>query len=277
MEVGGQAAFEGWRKCRSCRATLPCPATDRTPLRVNCRRCRPAGADTVQRIRRPSKTKLCSRTAWRPRCTTCSDETLQPAPSPHSGGSLRATMCWPRISAAAQGPIACRAMSTPPLPISIARSRSNRRRSITCSAAVSPIWRREIAISRSAISPRCSISTRAMPLRSEAGRSRISPPVISNVRSRITALLIRLNPRNARAFYLRGLAERELQEFDRALDDFNADDPDRRRERHGRYSACSCTTCVNMTARSANSITPSTPSRTTRQHSIQRFGLRGDR
>ena len=47
------------------------------------------------------------------------------------------------------------------------------------------------------------------------------------------ALLIRLNPRDAQAFYLRGLAERELQEFDRALDDFNADDPDRRRERHG--------------------------------------------
>src|SRR5215208_4689477 len=31
---------------------------------------------------------------------------------------------------------------------------------------------------------------------------------------------IKLNPKDARALYLRGLAEKELQEFDRALDDF---------------------------------------------------------
>ena len=108
-----------------------------------------------------------------------------------------------------------------------------------------------------------------MPVRSKAGRR---PYLAAGDLQHAVAdygLLIRLNPKDAQAFYLRGLAERDLQEFDRALDDFNRMIQIDGENVIGRYQRGLVLYDMRQyDAPSANSITPSTPSRTTRRRSI---------
>jgi tetratricopeptide (TPR) repeat protein len=98
--------------------------------------------------------------------------------------------------------------------ISIARSGSNRRRSIACSAAVR-LSRDGCDFAIRDFTEVLSLGPRhAVAIRSWA-QSYFAAGDLKRAVSDY-ALLILLNPRDAEAFYLRGLAEWELQEFDRA-------------------------------------------------------------
>jgi len=81
-------------------------------------------------------------------------------------------------------------------------------------------------------------------------------------------LLIRSNPKDSQAYYQRALTERELQNFDNALDDFNRMIQIDGDNVLGRYHrALIFYDLRNTTGPSANSITRSTSNRTTHRRS----------
>jgi len=217
MEVGGQAAFEGGRKCRSFAQPRRVRDGPDSPAR-QCRRCHPVGAERFSAFADPQK-KALQPHGVATSLHNLSDETLQPAPSPIQGIAPRYDVLAPDFRRRAgayrlQGDVnAAIADFDRPIRVEPKKIDSLLRRGL----AYLEMGNSDLAIRDFTevlnLSPRHAVAIRSRP------QSYFAAGDLKRAVSDY-ALLIQLNPRNARAFDLRGLAERELQELDRALDDF---------------------------------------------------------